>query len=109
MKIVRFSDNGFTPERQTYHLSKNTKFINDNFLKLEYGAWVFLDGFIRVTDLDCLKKISHIWTGDISPKTMVIDAAFNKWLNIADDECKTRGFFLPANSLRNIKYIKKII
>jgi hypothetical protein len=106
MRIVRFSNDGFEPQYQSYHLKKMP--YCDNEKLVEYGVWAFLDGYIKVNDLDRLGEFKHVWVADIFPDSIVVDATFSKLLKITEQECKDRGFFIPQSSMNSIKNIKQI-
>jgi hypothetical protein len=110
IKIVRFSDDGFIPKEQTHHmkLHKNNSFAVENAEILKSGIWVFIDGFIKIGHLDCLKECKHAWIASILPNTLVVDAGWSKFIKISDNECKDYGVFIPENTIKAIKDIHKI-
>jgi hypothetical protein len=110
IQIVRFSEDGFIPKEQSYHmrLYKHNSFVIENEKILKSGIWVFIDGLIKIGHLDHLKECKNAWVASISPNTLVINAAWSKFIKISDNECKNYGVFIPESTIKAIKDIRKI-
>ena len=136
MKIIRYSVDGFKPKYQSYHLkgvhyhlskfniedypkwmrhsvldihNKIVVFYKENYSDFQYGIWAFIDGYKNSQSLNHLKHRVPCWSADISDDTIVYGVNWDKKLKITDDECKVFGFYIPANQLKTLKNIKRVL
>lgn len=136
MRIIRYSVNGFKPQYQSYHLKdvyyhlynfniadypewmheivldmhyKRVMFYKENISDFQYGIWAFIDGYKNNQSLNHLKHRVPCWSADISDDTIVYSVNWDKKIKITDDECKVFGFYIPANQLKTLKNIKRVL
>jgi hypothetical protein len=107
--ITRFSDEGFSPQLQSYHLNKNktSKFVNDNEDRLKMGVWVFLkdhEHFFRLWKRIFLKK----WEATVPSDLLVVNTDWDKFVKITDPIVKRQGCFIPKDNLKFITNVKRL-
>jgi len=134
VKIIRFSTEGFKPQKQTHHLEHidyhmNRFNINDfpEFLRYEImkshekklafykehledfqeGVWFFLDGHKDNQSLNHLKKLVPCWEAEIDEDVLVYDANWEKVVPLSDSIVEAFGCYCPKRYLNKIHNVKR--
>ena len=129
MQVIRFSDEGFKPQYQSYHLEsvkwEQTEFDIEKFPEflrrdiqanhdshitfydkyyddLTSGVWVFIKGNLCRQSLNHLKEIPICWEATLPDDTFVIDVNWEKQIRLDDSLCRVFGCFVPESSLQYI-------
>ena len=88
---------------------KRVMLYKENISDFQYGIWAFIDGYKNNQSLNHLKHRVPCWSADISDDTIVYSVNWDKKIKITDDECKVFGFYIPANQLKTLKNIKRVL
>ena len=133
MKIIRYSKEGFKPQKQTYHVNKfesckdldlNTipkhlqyevkkiiekkvKFDHEHKEDLQEGIWFFIDGYKNNQSLNHLKEKVPCWEAEIDDDVLVYDCNLEKIVSLNDPIVKFGGCYIPKKLIKNIKNIKR--
>ena len=131
MKIIRYSSQAFTPQKQTYHLKKfsfwftlnpkdyfeadaiqqlkqqHTNFYNQHKKDLQEGLWVFIDGHKNNQSLNHLKHKVPCYEAEIPDNIMVYDCNLEKIILITDQSVYWAGSYIPKRLCKQITNIKK--
>jgi hypothetical protein len=130
MKIVRYSNCGFTPQFQKHHLSgidyelnefdiaiypdhlkhhillaheKLLPFWKEHYQDFIYGIWVFIDGHECMQSLNHLSIIPKRTLAEIDDSTIVYDVNWERQLKITDEICQYFGCYIPESQLGSIR------
>lgn len=136
MKIVRYSNSGFEPQYQSYHIKNHIEYHLNNFpslfvfpehlrgtilqqhnrcmefyksnrQRLERGVWAFVDGYKNNQSLNHLKNRVACFEADVPDDMIVFGANLDRMFPITDSESLAFGFFIPESELSKIKNIRK--
>jgi len=135
MEITRFSNHGFEPQYQSFHLEntikpmlklyktgkyesmsqagieyfkKFAKFIYENQDDFKYGIWVFVNDCIEYHSLSHLKRKVSMWKADICDFVYVYDVNLDEKYKITDKRARFFGCYIPQKELKYITNIRKI-
>jgi hypothetical protein len=88
---------------------KRVMLYKENISDFQYGIWAFIDSYKNNQSLNHLKHRVPCWSADISDDIIVYSVNWDKKIKITDDECKVFGFYIPANQLKTLKNIKRVL
>jgi hypothetical protein len=133
MIIIRYSIHKFEPQYQSEHLKHVNyhlynfdiseipehlkpavqerhdlliNFYKENYNDLQYGIWVFIDGYKNNQSLNHLKRKTPYWKAEISDDTIVYDVNWDRKMKITDKRCKFFGCYIPKNQLNTLKELR---
>jgi hypothetical protein len=137
MQIIRYSQNGFIPQFQKYHLqqidyhlnggfnlsdfpihlqdiilkqhNQHVLFYKENFEDFQYGVWVFIKGWVNEYSLNHIpdKKYPVCWEAKINDNTTVYDINWEEKTTINNKYLIAHGCYIPEKSLSSLRNIKK--
>jgi len=135
MEITRFSEHGFEPQYQSFHLKhiiepmlklyrtrnyedipqvgieyfkKFAKFVYENLDDFKYGIWVFVNNHIEYSSLSHLKSKISVWKADICDFIYVYDVNLDEKYKITDKRARFFGCYIPQKELKYITNIHKV-
>lgn len=137
IKVIRYSKNGFKPQKQTNHMQDVYYHLNGGFDKdfndfpehlkyeiekkhnqlvpfykkhienLQEGIWVFIDGYKNNQSLNHLKELVPCWEAGLPEETLVYDVNWEYTLKLKDEEVKLFGCYIPKKELKHLQNIKR--
>lgn len=134
MRIIRYSTDGFKPQKQTHHaklfeyylntpitsypvhlqpyikeiIDKKNDFYRAHYEDLQEGIWFFVKGYKNNQSLNHLKYRVPCWEGEISENIMVYDFNLEKVIPVTDGLVLIGGCYLPKRLIPEIYNIRKV-
>jgi hypothetical protein len=135
MRIIRYSVDGFKPQKRTHHLAhydymknkmnindfpehlrwqieKNTKqhiaFYEEHMEDLKEGVWFFIAGHKNNQSLNHLDHKVPCWEAEIDDDVLVYDCNWEKVIPLTDPLVTLAGCYIPKRCLTKIHNIKKV-
>ena len=134
MKIIRYSQTAFTPQKQTHHIKlfeswinlnpkdygayqytlsrlkeQKVKFYNQHKEDLQEGLWFFIDGYKNNQSLNHLKHKVPCYEAEIPDDTMVYDCNLEKIIPLTDPLVYWAGCYIPTRLCSQITNVKRRI
>ena len=136
MHIIRYSDDGFRPQYQSFHLAdieyecneymKDFDSIPDHLKSVslerhnriisfykqhmdlfQQGVWAFIDGHKDNQALNHLRHKVPCWEADIDNNAVVVGVNWDHLMFIRDSECTVFGFYIPKQSMWSLRNIER--
>lgn len=135
IKVLRYSKDGFKPQRQTNHYDEELDYmlnhfdinsfpkhlqwiIEQNMQKklafyekygddLKEGIWCFIFGYKNNQSLNHLKELVPAWTAELPEDTICYDVNWEEQIVLSDDIVKIFGCYIPARELSKLQNVKR--
>lgn len=132
MKIIRYSQTAFTPQKQTHHIrifeswfdlnpkdypwmeytmqqlkQQHTLFYNQHKEDLQEGLWFFIDGHKDNQSLNHLKHKVPCYEAEIPDNIKVYDCNLEKVIPLTDPLVCWAGCYIPKRLCGQITNIKR--
>lgn len=134
MKIIRYSNQGYKAQEQTYHIEKlngcfnnfniadypehlkeiikeinerHFAFYNKHQADLKRGIWCFIDGYKDNLSLNHIKKRVACWEAEVPDDIECYDCNWERLTTISDSIVLCGGCFIPEREIYKIKNIRR--
>lgn len=134
MKVIRFSAEGFRPQKQTHHLKnvnyhlngfdineypehlrweiekihkESVNFFTEHLDDLQSGIWCFIDGHKDNQSLNHLKRKVPCFEADLPDNTECYDCNWKKFTTITDPALLFGGCYVPERELKKLRNVHR--
>lgn len=135
IRVLRYSKEGFKPQKQTHHYDERLNYLLNDF-HIEYflghlqwiieqnvkkqlafyekygddlkeGIWCFIFGYKNNQSLNHLKELVPAWTAELPEDTICYDVNWEEQIVLSDDVVKIFGCYIPKRELSKLQNIQR--